>query len=101
MSKYGKTEGHHCWWLTKDGKSLANFDDEKEVDAIIELQETIDDAVTSSFGDGWYDGFLEAKKLDKDDEYYLHDINEDEVRCMSEHAESKHAKLKTKQCNHG
>ena len=36
---YSKTEGHHCWWLNKDGKALANFDDEKEVDAIITLFE--------------------------------------------------------------
>ena len=36
---YSKTEGHHCWWLNKDGKALANFDDEKEVDAIIFLIE--------------------------------------------------------------
>lgn len=35
---YGKTPGHHCWWLTKDGVSLANFDDESQVDEIIKLQ---------------------------------------------------------------
>jgi len=33
---YSKTQGHHCWWLNKNGKALANFDNEKEVDAIIE-----------------------------------------------------------------
>lgn len=38
MAKYGKVQGHHCFWLTKDGKSLANFDDESEVDAIINMQ---------------------------------------------------------------
>lgn len=38
---YSKTQGHHCWWLNKNGKSLANFDDEKEVDAIIEMQSKI------------------------------------------------------------
>ena len=35
---YGKERGHHCWWLTKDGKSLAHFDKEEEVDAIIDMQ---------------------------------------------------------------
>tara|TARA_R110002012_G_scaffold320171_1_gene542646 strand:- start:292 stop:579 length:288 start_codon:yes stop_codon:yes gene_type:complete len=38
INKYGKTQGHHCWWLTINGKSVANFDDEKEVDAIIKMQ---------------------------------------------------------------
>ena len=36
--KYGKIEGHHCWWLTVNGKSLANFDRESDVDAIIKQQ---------------------------------------------------------------
>ena len=36
---YSKTEGHHCWWLNKDGKALANFDDEGDVDDIITLFE--------------------------------------------------------------
>ena len=36
---YTKTEGHHCWWLNKDGKALANFDDEKDVDDIVALFE--------------------------------------------------------------
>jgi len=35
---YSKTQGHHCWWLNKNGKALANFDDENEVDAIIDMQ---------------------------------------------------------------
>lgn len=35
---YSKTQGHHCWWLNKDGKALANFDSESEVDAIINLE---------------------------------------------------------------
>ena len=38
---YTKTEGHHCWWLNKDGKALANFDNEKDVDDIIKMQTTI------------------------------------------------------------
>ncbi|PCI58864.1 MAG: hypothetical protein COB35_12665 [Gammaproteobacteria bacterium] len=96
MTNYGKTQGHHCWWLTKDGKSLANFDDEKEVDAIIALQESVEDSTTSAFGDGWYDGFLDAQKLAENEDSCLEDIKEDEVRDMSEHAESKHAELKAK-----
>ncbi len=89
---YTKTRGHHCWWLNKNSKALANFDDEKEVDAIIEMQ----DSNTSAFGDGWYDGFLEAKKLDEDEDFYLEDIKENEVRDMSEHAESEYAESKAK-----
>ncbi len=34
---YTKTQGHHCWWLNKNGKALANFDDEREVDEIIRM----------------------------------------------------------------
>jgi hypothetical protein len=37
---YSKTQGHHCWWLNKDGKAIANFDSESDVDAIITLEET-------------------------------------------------------------
>ncbi|WP_339140553.1 hypothetical protein [Pseudoalteromonas galatheae] len=33
--KYGKVQGHHCWWLTINGKSVANFDNEFDVDGII------------------------------------------------------------------
>ena len=32
---YTKTEGHHCWWLNKNGKAVANFDNESDVDEII------------------------------------------------------------------
>jgi hypothetical protein len=35
---YGKMKGHHCWWLTRDGKELANFDNEEEVDRIINME---------------------------------------------------------------
>ncbi len=63
-------------------------------EAILELEESISDSNTSAFGDGWYDGFLEAKKLNKDENFYLEDVTEDEVREMSEHAESDHADLK-------
>lgn len=99
---YTKTRGHHCWWLNKDGKALAYFEeaDEKEVDAIIELQESVEDSNTSAFGDGWYDGFIKAQKLSEDLVEHefdcLEDIKEDEVRNMSEHAESEHAELKAK-----
>jgi len=61
---------------------------------IKELEEAIENS--SEFGDGWYDGFLEAKKLNEDENYYLDDTNEDEVREMSEYAESTHAELKEK-----
>ena len=38
MAKYGKTQGHHCWWLTVDGKEVASFSDEKQVDDIVKLE---------------------------------------------------------------
>lgn len=38
MAEYGKMQGHHCWWLTRDGKELANFDNEEEVDRIINME---------------------------------------------------------------
>jgi len=66
------------------------------LEAISELEESISDSNTSAFGDGWYDGFLAAQKLDEDKDGYLEDIKEDEVRDMSEYAESKHAELKAK-----
>jgi len=66
------------------------------LEAIIELEESISDSNSSAFGDGWYDGFLKAQKLDEDKDCYLEDIKEDEVRDMSEYAESKHAELKAK-----
>jgi hypothetical protein len=51
--------------------------------------------ITDEFGDGWYDGFLEAQKLAEDEDSGLSELKEDEVREMSEHAESKHAELKS------
>lgn len=38
IPKYSKTTGHHCWWLNVDGKAVANFDNESDVDAIIALE---------------------------------------------------------------
>lgn len=51
---------------------------------------------SSDFGDGWYDGFLDAQKLAGNERDCLEYISEYEVREMSEHAESKHAELKAK-----
>lgn len=42
MSIYSKTNGHHCFWLKKNGKSLANFDNESDVDEIIEMSELLE-----------------------------------------------------------
>jgi hypothetical protein len=41
MAKFSKTRGHHCWWLNMDGRPLANFDNESDVDEIIKLEETL------------------------------------------------------------
>ena len=40
--KYGKVRGHHCWWLKINGKSIANFDSEKDIDEIIDLEKERD-----------------------------------------------------------
>ena len=34
---YSKTRGFHCWWLNKNDKALAHFDNESDVDGIIKL----------------------------------------------------------------
>lgn len=47
---YTKTEGHHCWWLNKNGKALANFDKEKDVDDIIRADEKLDKATAALEG---------------------------------------------------
>lgn len=39
MNKYGKTNGHHCFCLTINGKESANFDKESDVDEIIYLHQ--------------------------------------------------------------
>ena len=44
--------------------------------------------LSSAYGDGWFDGFLEAKRLNELKGFYLGDINADEALAMSEHAES-------------
>jgi hypothetical protein len=64
------------------------------LEAIVELEESISDTNISAFGDGWYDGFIDAQKLAEKNRDCLEDINEDEIREMSEHAESKHAELR-------
>jgi len=63
---------------------------------IIEITEAISDSNTSTFGDGWYDGFIDAQKLADDDNSGLLELKEEEIRGMSEQAESKHADLKEK-----
>jgi hypothetical protein len=78
-----------------------SLDDKKDREVliahlIVEMKESISDSNTSAFGDGWYDGFLEAQKLAEDDDSGLSELKEDEVREMSEHAESEHAELKDK-----
>jgi hypothetical protein len=65
-----------------------------DIKRLVALQESIENS--SDFGDGWYDGFLEAQKLAEDENSCLEDIKEDEIREMSEQAESKHDELKTK-----
>ena len=41
MSKYSKTRGHHCWWLNIDGEATANFNNESDVDGIIDMYQVI------------------------------------------------------------
>lgn len=54
MAKYGKVQGHHCWWLTVDGKEVANFSDEKQVDDIVKLE------LEKVTAEKWADNALEA-----------------------------------------
>lgn len=86
--------------ITKDGQTVLLEDVVKGLNLaesqLKELNESISDSNTSAFGDGWYDGFLEAKRLDQDENFYLENVDDIEVRNMSEHAESKHAELKSK-----
>ena len=42
--KYTKTEGKHCWWLNSNGKAIASFDNEQDVDEIIKMEEELDSA---------------------------------------------------------
>lgn len=56
-------------------------------DAITELEERLLSVRSSLFGDGWYSGFLDAKKRDNNGED-LDDYNEDDILLFSEHAES-------------
>jgi hypothetical protein len=67
----------------------------RALERIKELEESISDSNTSAFGDGWYDGFLDAQKLAGNERDCLEEIKENKVRDMSEHAESIHAELKT------
>ena len=60
---YTKTEGHHCWWLNKDGKALANFDNEKDVDDIIKMQTTIVEQL-SEIEDLGYEMMEQAERFD-------------------------------------
>ena len=41
MRRYGKAEGHHCWWLIIDGKSVSSFDNESVIDDIISMQASL------------------------------------------------------------
>ena len=56
-----------------------------------ELRELLGDALSSSFGDGYYDGFIKAQKLQ--DEYdssgfgSLDEYGEDDILALSEDAE--------------
>jgi|TARA_R110002060_G_scaffold9059_1_gene13490 hypothetical protein len=65
-----------------------------DIERLVALQELIDNS--SEFGDGWYEGFIEAQKLAGNECDCLEEIKENEVRDMSEHAESKYAELKAK-----
>lgn len=52
-----------------------------------EARELITLRLKEAFGDGWYDGYLAAKK-DDEDGIFLEDVSEPEVISMSEKSES-------------
>jgi hypothetical protein len=86
---------------TVEQNESLSLDDKKDREVlinhlIVEMKESINDSNTSAFGDGWYDGFLDAQKLAEEDDSGLSELKEDEVREMSEHAESEHADLNAK-----
>ena len=66
------------------------------LEAIIELQQSKEDSNASAFGDGWYDGFLEAQRLNEDESCCLEEVNKDEIMGWSERAEDKHLELTRK-----
>lgn len=74
MAKYGKVQGHHCWWLTVDGKEVANFSDEKQVDDIVKLE------LEKVAAEKWADNALEALDAVKASGI----INQDDVMEMVE-----------------
>ncbi|MEZ7493828.1 MULTISPECIES: hypothetical protein [unclassified Pseudoalteromonas] len=74
MAKYGKVQGHHCWWLTVDGKEVANFSDEKQVDDIVKLE------LEKVTAEKWADNALEALDAVKASGI----INQDDVMEMVE-----------------
>lgn len=39
MNRLSKNPGHHCHWLRVDGKEVANFNDESNVDMLIALEQ--------------------------------------------------------------
>ncbi|HCE2656942.1 hypothetical protein L1D31_21515 [Vibrio sp. Isolate23] len=47
----------------------------------------------SAYGDGWYDGFLHARKISENDNRFdcLEDYSENDVLQLSEHAEAEHS----------
>ncbi|WP_339140551.1 hypothetical protein [Pseudoalteromonas galatheae] len=88
-----KAEAFKKWYSERTGHPAQI---KAAYEAILELEESTEDSKTESYGDGWYDGFLKAKELDGNEDYYLSDTDEDEIREMSEYAESKHSELKAK-----
>tara|TARA_R100001086_G_scaffold84845_1_gene41462 strand:- start:10 stop:255 length:246 start_codon:yes stop_codon:yes gene_type:complete len=41
MARYGKIKGDNCFFLTKNGREVAIFDNENDVDSIIDMENNI------------------------------------------------------------
>ena len=44
---YEKGQGHHCWWLKRNGIEIANFDNELHVDEIVSMNTAYHDTVNT------------------------------------------------------
>lgn len=96
MGIYTKRESQGSWWLVKEGKDVAQFSEQSEVDAVIKLSTAPNDDLVSAYGDGWYDGFICAQEIAQEDGDAFDELNRDDLLSLSEDAESKFNDILTK-----
>ena len=85
--KNGHSKGYKFYsYISKKLSDYAEYNDRQT-----EQRDEKIDALLSSYGDAWYDGFLAAKDLADS----LGEYTESNILNMSEHAESEYLKMKT------